>query len=46
MPIYEFVCSKCGHKTEIISTPTEKAICKCGQEMEKKFPAPARIEIK
>jgi len=41
MPIYEFVCPKCGHKIEIISTPTEKVICKCGQEMRKLVSLPA-----
>ena len=40
-PLYEFVCPNCGEKIEILSTPTEKVICKCGHEMEKIVSAPA-----
>jgi putative FmdB family regulatory protein len=41
MPIYEFVCPNCGEKIEIISSPSEKVICKCGCEMKKLISAPA-----
>jgi len=41
MPIFEFVCPNCGEKIEILSTPTEHVICKCGHEMKKIVSAPA-----
>jgi len=40
-PIYEFVCPNCGEKLEILTTPTEEVVCKCGHEMRKQFPKPA-----
>ena len=41
MPIYEYKCPNCGEKIEIISTPSEKVICKCGCEMKKIISPPA-----
>ena len=41
MPIYEYECPKCKKKLEIISTPTEKLICKCGEKMKRLVSAQA-----
>jgi putative FmdB family regulatory protein len=40
MPIYEFVCDKCGKETEIhrpMSEAGDKAVCTCGHEMRRRF---------
>jgi len=44
MPIYEYVCQKCGRKTEVIqghSAPPPKSCPHCGGAMKKAFSAPA-----
>jgi len=40
MPIYEFVCPKCGNKIETITEKAD-AKCQCGAKMEKSVTAPA-----
>lgn len=40
MPIYEFVCPKCGNKIEVITGKAE-AKCECGQKMKLTVSAPA-----
>jgi len=40
MPIYEFVCPKCGNKIEIITDKAEVK-CQCGKMMKKVVSAPA-----
>ena len=40
MPIYEFVCDKCGLGTEVfrpMSEAGEKQVCECGETMRRKF---------
>jgi len=46
MPIYEFVCPKCGKEIEIRATLDEKVACKCGCEMIRKISPPILIQIK
>ena len=44
MPIYEYVCEKCGEKTEVIQSFKEappKACPHCGGKLKKAFSAPA-----
>ncbi len=44
MPIYEYVCQKCGRKTEVIqshSDPPPKKCPDCGGALKKAFSAPA-----
>ena len=44
MPIYEFVCQKCGKKTEVIQSHSDKhptACPHCGGRLKKAFSAPA-----
>lgn len=44
MPLYEYECSACGHRFELIqkfSDPPEKACPKCGGELHKLVGAPA-----
>ncbi len=44
MPIYEYVCQKCGRKTEVIqshSDPPPKRCPHCGGAVKKAFSAPA-----
>ena len=39
MPLYEFVCPKCGNKIEALDKAEVK--CKCGTMMKKIISAPA-----
>jgi putative FmdB family regulatory protein len=43
MPIYEYVCRKCGRKTEVIQNHSDKPpkCSHCGGTMKKAFSAPA-----
>jgi putative FmdB family regulatory protein len=44
MPIYEYVCSKCGKKTEIIQRMSDKPLTHCphcGGKVKKAISAPA-----
>jgi len=43
MPIYEYVCGKCGHPFEVLVRGDEKPQCpKCGsRKLGKKFSLPA-----
>src|SRR5712691_11969732 len=44
MPIYEYVCEKCGQKTEVIQSfqqPPPRACPHCGGKLKKAFSAPA-----
>jgi putative FmdB family regulatory protein len=44
MPIYEYVCTKCGRKTEIIQRMGDAPLAKCpdcGAKVKKAFSAPA-----
>jgi len=44
MPIYEYQCTKCNDRTEVIqkfSDPPQAVCAKCGGEMKKLFSAPA-----
>lgn len=44
MPIYEYVCDKCGRKTEVIQSFKQappKACPHCGGKLKKAFSAPA-----
>jgi putative FmdB family regulatory protein len=44
MPIYEYVCTKCGRKTEIIQRMADAPLAKCpecGARVKKAFSAPA-----
>ena len=44
MPIYEYVCGKCGKKTEVIQRVNEaklKVCLHCGGPLKKAFSAPA-----
>ncbi|HTO87502.1 MAG TPA: FmdB family zinc ribbon protein [Thermoanaerobaculia bacterium] len=44
MPIYEYVCGKCGEKTEVIQRIGERPlkVCpRCGGKLRKAFSAPA-----
>src|SRR5215471_3899766 len=44
MPIYEYVCTKCGRKTEVIQRMGDKAIAhcpNCGGKVKKAISAPA-----
>lgn len=45
MPLYEFVCSKCGNKfDDIVSIDTKEAVCeKCGGVADKVMSAPSFI---
>ncbi len=42
MPIYEFVCSDCGHKEDkLVSMGTDSILCtSCGKTMHKMMSAP------
>jgi len=44
MPLYEYHCTKCGLKTEVLYIRSRKVYCVCGQEMERCFPCPAFID--
>lgn len=44
MPLYEYVCQKCGRKTEIIQRHSDKPLThcpNCGGKVKKAFSAPA-----
>lgn len=44
MPLYEYVCHKCGRKTEIIQRHSDKPLThcpNCGGKVKKAFSAPA-----
>ncbi|KKL60786.1 hypothetical protein LCGC14_2201850 [marine sediment metagenome] len=45
MPIYEYKCSNCGRKIEVIRYDLNSEVCKCGTDMEMRF-FPAMIKIK
>ena len=49
MPVYEFVCSSCKHKFEMVrsfSQSGEPAPCpKCGAQVMKKMSLPARVDL-
>lgn len=40
MPIYEFICPKCGNKIEVFTDKAE-AVCECGTKMKLVISAPA-----
>jgi putative FmdB family regulatory protein len=44
MPLYEYVCQKCGHKTEVLQRHggrPPRACPECGGKVKKAFSAPA-----
>jgi len=46
MPVYEFVCSKCGERSEVLvklGTKKEPVCDMCGKQMKKVMSAPAFI---
>jgi len=45
MPIYEYKCSECGEKLEVLQREMADVMC-CGKPMERKITFPAMIKIK